>query len=184
MKLSSVFSYPSISNSSVPIFISSSTEQTFNALHSQHTHLYLLLCHHLQYITIQYNKRSYMHTILKRETNHDSAKESSLYALRNSLILCWLQNITQVCVRSHRVSEMDVQIIGCETTELCISLVRGVITTGCTRPSLCTAVVCDRRRPSLCCQELWLDLIKGILLLLLLLLLLLWRWWRPTADDT
>jgi len=39
-----------------------------------------------------------------------------------------------------------------------------------TRPSLCTAVVRDRRRPSLCCRALWLDWIKGILLLLLLLL--------------
>ena len=38
------------------------------------------------------------------------------------------------------------------------------------RPSLCTAVVRDRRRPSLWCQALWLDWIKGILLLLLLLL--------------
>ena len=35
------------------------------------------------------------------------------------------------------------------------------------RPSLCTAVVRDRRRPNLYCRALWLDWIKGILLLLL-----------------
>ena len=36
------------------------------------------------------------------------------------------------------------------------------------RHSSCTAVVRDRRRPSLCCRALWLDELKEVLLLLLL----------------
>jgi len=78
MKLSSVFSYPSISSSSVPIFSSSSTEHTFNALH--HTKHIIYICIFIKNSKLETQNGLY---VFEQKKNNTGDKDEISFSAQN-----------------------------------------------------------------------------------------------------